>query len=72
MARSSTRYADNCTTALTCTLVDSANYNTYLFADNLHFTPAVQVMFGWNHYSRNGHPSPIDQWRAVTTSIAQA
>jgi phospholipase/lecithinase/hemolysin len=52
-------------TALTCTsstLVDSTNYNTYMFADNLHFTPAVQIMFGMNNYSRNGYQALIDRW----------
>jgi len=51
-------------TALTCTpstVVDSS-YNSYMFADNLHFTPAVQLMFGEDNYSSNGYDRLIDRW----------
>jgi hypothetical protein len=56
-----------CTTpdALTCTtstLTDPANYNTYMFADNLHFTPAVQLLFSNTGYGNNGYSSLIDRW----------
>ncbi|MDR0458347.1 MAG: hypothetical protein LBH10_04870 [Burkholderiaceae bacterium] len=51
-------------TALTCstsTLID-ANYNAYLFADNLNFTPAAQRMFGDENYGSNGYQRLIDRW----------
>ena len=52
-------------TALTCdssTLADSANYKTYLFADDRHFTPAAQIMFGMSNYSYNGYQALINWW----------
>jgi len=52
-------------TALTCTtstVVDSAGYNTYMFADALHFTPAVQLMFSQSNYGTNGYAALIDRW----------
>jgi phospholipase/lecithinase/hemolysin len=52
-------------TALTCTLntlTDSANYNAYMFADDIHFTPAVQLMFGSSSYGSNGYQRLSDRW----------
>ncbi|MDR0479752.1 MAG: GDSL family lipase [Burkholderiaceae bacterium] len=51
-------------TALTCntnTLTDSS-YNTYMFADDRHFTPAVQLMFSSSTYGSNGYQRLIDRW----------
>ncbi|MDR2990649.1 MAG: GDSL family lipase [Burkholderiaceae bacterium] len=51
-------------TALTCntnTLSDS-NYSAYMFADDRHFTPAVQLMFGSSNYGSNGYQRLIDRW----------
>ena len=52
-------------TALTCTtgtLVDSTNYNNYLFADDLHFTLIAQRAFGSSSYSSNGYQQLVDRW----------
>ncbi|MDR2990922.1 MAG: GDSL family lipase [Burkholderiaceae bacterium] len=51
-------------TALTCTTSTVANssYNTYMFADDIHFTPAVQLMFGSSNYGSNGYQRLIDRW----------
>jgi phospholipase/lecithinase/hemolysin len=57
--------ACNAPTVLTCTpstVVDSTSYNTYMFADALHFTPAVQRMFSQSNYGTNGYSSLIDRW----------
>ena len=62
----SNRTAPVCTTAsaLACTastVIDS-NYNAYMFADDRHFTPTVQLMFGSSSYGNNGYQRLIDRW----------
>jgi phospholipase/lecithinase/hemolysin len=52
-------------TALTCnanTLSDPSNYNAYMFADDRHFTPAVNLLFTSTSYGSNGYARLIDRW----------
>jgi phospholipase/lecithinase/hemolysin len=51
-------------TALTCnaSTVTDSNYNAYMFADDIHFTPAVQLMFGSSNYGSNGYQRLINRW----------
>jgi phospholipase/lecithinase/hemolysin len=52
-------------TALTCTtgtVIDSSTYNLYLFADDLHFTPAGQRLFSLDNYGSNAYQRLTYRW----------
>jgi phospholipase/lecithinase/hemolysin len=52
-------------TALTCntgTVIDSTNYNQYLFADDLHFTPFGQRLFALSNYGSNAYQRLTYRW----------
>jgi len=56
-----------CTTpnALSCntsTLIAGVNYNKYLFADNLHFTPVAQRLFALSNYGSNAYQRLTYRW----------
>ncbi|MFT4195982.1 SGNH/GDSL hydrolase family protein [Ottowia sp.] len=51
-------------TALTCTTstVKVTDYNTYLFADDLHFTPENQRKFVYDTYAENAYTKLKQRW----------